>query len=257
VAFFPSPQEAITMADLTPITPSNRVWPFPAHQRREPVQEVNVGDTERVLSVIGGTALALWGLSRGSLAGLGLVALGGALVSRGAAGHCNVHGALGIGTAEPRGRLTTIPAGRGVKVETSISIDRSQEDLFRLWRNIENLPRIMSHLESVRTSGPNTSHWVARGPLGTSFEWDAELYRERPNELIAWRSLPGSEVDTAGSVHFTPAPGGRGVEVKVVLKYDPPAGKAGAAVASLLGNSPEAMIEADLRRYKALMETGD
>jgi uncharacterized membrane protein len=164
---------------------------------------------------------------------------------------------LGVSTAEPRGRATTIPAGHGVKVEKGVTINRSQEDLFRLWRNFENLPRIMSHLESVRMTQPNRWHWVATGPLGTRFAWDAELYQERPNELIAWRSLPGSEVDTTGSVHFLPAAGGRGTEVKVVLKYDPPAGKLGAAVAGLFGQSPGENIKDDLRRFKALMETGE
>src|SRR5207248_10434737 len=118
-------------------------------------------------------------------------------------------------------------------------------------------PRVMSHLESVRTTSPSQSHWVAKGPLGTKFEWDAEIYTERPNELISWRSLPGSEVDTTGSVHFLRAPGGRGTEVKVVLKYDPPAGKVGAAVAGLFLQSPGEQIKDDLGRFKALMEAGE
>jgi len=183
-------------------------------------------------------------------------ALGGAAVYRGATGHCNVYGALGVSTAEKRGPVTSVPAHHGVKVEESVTIDRSPEELYRVFRDFENLPQFMSHLESVRTTGPKTSHWIARGPLGKQFEWDAEIHTERPNELISWRSLPGSEVDTAGSVHFLPVRAGRGTEVKVVLKYDPPTGKMGAAVAKLFMQSPEAEIREDLRRFKQEMERG-
>jgi uncharacterized membrane protein len=137
-----------------------------------------------------------------------------------------------------------------------MTINRSPQDLFNFWRNLENLPRFMRHLESVQNFGQR-SHWVARGPLGVRVEWDAEIYRERPNEMIAWRSLEGADVDNTGSVHFTPAPVGRGTEVRVVLKYDPPAGKAGAAVAKLFGKAPEQQIREDLRRFKQLMEAGE
>lgn len=245
------------MADTTTTSPASRVRPYFERQRPQQAGAANVGDLERWASLVGGGALALLGLSRGSLGGLGLAALGGALVYRGASGHCPMYGALGVSTAEPRGPATAIPAHHGVKVERSVTINRSQEDLFRFWRNFENLPRIMSHLESVHLTGGNRSHWVAKGPLGMRVEWDAELYTERPNELISWRSLPGSEVDTTGSVHFLPAPGGRGTEVKVVLKYDPPAGKAGAAVAGLLGHAPGGLIKDDLCRLHALMEAGE
>src|SRR5204863_253780 len=83
---------------------------------------------------------------------------------------------------------------------------RPREELFRFWRHFQNLPQVMSHLESVSTTGPNLYHWVARGPMGLRVEWDAEVHTDRINELISWRSVAGSEVDTAGSVHFTPPP---------------------------------------------------
>ena len=107
------------------------------------------------------------------------------------------------------------------------------------------------------TRGDKRSHWVAKAPLETTVEWDAEIITEREGSLIGWRSLEGSEVDTAGSVHFTPAPAGRGTEVRVVLKYDPPAGKVGAAVARMFGAAPEQEIEEDLRRFKQIMEAGE
>jgi uncharacterized membrane protein len=245
------------MTTTTAPTHTNRL----RQMEREPparsnVAALNVGDTERWLSLAGGGLLALYGLSRGSLGGLGLAALGGALLYRGVTGHCGVYEALGINTAERHGARTSIPAGHGVKVEESVTILRPPEELYRFWRNFENLPRFMQHLESVRCTGDGRSHWVAKGPMGCRVEWDAEVITERENELIGWRSLEGSKVDTAGSVHFQRAAGGRGTEVKVVLKYDPPAGKLGAAVAWVLGEAPGQQVREDLRRFKQLVETG-
>lgn len=217
-------------------------------------QRINVGDAERWVSLIGGGILGLFGLSRGTLPGLGLAAIGGGLVYRGLTGHCHLYGALGMATAT-HSPQASIPAGQGVKIVRSLTINRSQEDLFRFWRNFENLPRFMNHLVSVRAHG-NRSHWVARGPLGMHAEWDAEIINEEPKRLIAWRSLEGSEVATAGSVHFDPAPDGRGTEVRVVMKYDPPAGQVGTLIAKLFGEDPGRQIREDLGQLKQLMETG-
>jgi uncharacterized membrane protein len=121
------------------------------------------------------------------------------------------------------------------------------------WRNFENLPRFMDHLESVTVIDENQSHWVAKAPAGTRVEWNAAIHNEIEDELIAWRSLPGADVNNAGSVHFTPAGEGR-TEVRVVLSYEPPAGKMGAAIAKLLGEEPSQQVEDDLRRFKQVME---
>ena len=221
---------------------------------------VNVGQTERWASTIGGGALALYGLTRGTIGGVGLALLGGALLYRGTTGHCNVYDAMGYNTAGGESAdnpNVSVKGGSGVKVEKSMTINRSPEELYRFWRNFENLPRIMSHLESVRVTGEGRSHWVAKAPAGTTVEWDAEVYNEKENELIAWRSLEGADVNNAGSVRFQPAPGGRGTEVRVVLKYDPPGGVVGATVAKLFGEEPEQQIQEDLRRFKQFMETGE
>ena len=222
---------------------------------------VNVGQPERWASALGGGALALYGLTRGTLGGVALALAGGALVYRGVSGHCNLYEAMGVSSAEEgvswRSPVVSVKGGSGVKVEKSITINRSPEELFRFWRAFENLPRIMSHLESVTVLGGGRSHWVAKGPAGTTVEWDAEVYNEKENEMIAWRSLEGADVDNAGSVHFTPAAGGRGTEVRVVLKYDPPAGKVGAAVAKLFGEEPASQVQEDLRNFKRFMETGE
>jgi uncharacterized membrane protein len=143
-----------------------------------------------------------------------------------------------------------------VRVEESVIIQKPAAELYHFWRDLSNLGRFMSHIESVRVEG-NRSHWVVSGPLGYRAEWDAQIITDSANELIGWRSLPGAEVDTAGSVHFRELPAGRGTEVRVALKYDPPAGKVGAALARLLGASPQSQIREDLRRFKEAMETGE
>jgi len=214
---------------------------------------VNVGQEERTLSLLGGSLLALYGLSRGNLSGLMVAGIGAALAYRGATGHCNMYQALGVSTAEHK-PSTAIPSGQGVKIEESVTIVRSADELFAFWRKLENLPRIMSHLVSVEQSDSERSHWVAKGLAG-NIEWDAEIINERPGELIAWKSLPDSEVDTAGSVHFRAAPGNRGTEVRVVLSYNPPAGRLGAAAAWLVGRDARSQVREDLRAFKRQMET--
>jgi len=218
----------------------------------------NVGQAERLISALGGGALALYGLTRGNLAGVGLALVGASLIHRGATGHCYAYDAIGFNTAaEGENPNVSVRAGSGVKVEKSLTINREPAELYRFWRNFENLPRFMNHLESVKVTGENRSHWVAKAPAGTTVEWDAEVYNEKENELIAWRTLEGADVDSAGSVRFEPATNGQGTVVRVVLKYDPPGGAIGAAVAKLFGENPEQQIDEDLRRFRQLMETGE
>lgn len=242
----------VATAQPTQRRPVTRMHPW----RDTGIAHYNVGETERWLSMAGGGALAIYGLTRGDVLGLLAAAAGGALVWRGATGHCDVYETLGVNTARPHSPQASIPATHGLKVEQSVTVLRPRAELYQFWRNFENLPRVMRHVESVECQGDNRTHWVAKGPMGTRVEWDAEVITEKENELIGWRSLEGSEVDTAGSVHFLPAPGDRGTEVKVVLKYDPPAGKTGAALAWLFGKSAAQEIRSDLQRFKALMETG-
>jgi uncharacterized membrane protein len=133
---------------------------------------------------------------------------------------------------------------------------RQPDEVYRFWRDFENFPRFMAHVESVTVTGADRSHWRARAPHG-SVEWDAEMVTDRPNELIAWRSLPGSDVEHFGQVRFRPAPRGRGTEVEVEIHYRPPAGAIGRAVARLTGEEPVQQARDDLRRFKQVMETGE
>ena len=248
-----SMQEALQQAGIT----GSQSVDSSARQGAQTGGRVNVGEVERWASAIGGGALALYGLTRGSLGGVALALAGGTLIYRGVTGHCNVYEAAGINTADGRKRNVSVPANRGIKVEKAVTINRSPEELYRFWSNFENLPRFMSHLESVRDTGQGRSHWVAKAPAGTTVEWDAEVFNIKANELIAWRSLEGADVDSAGSVRFERAPGGRGTEVRVSLKYDPPGGALGAVFARLFGEEPAQQIEEDLRHFKQAMEAGE
>jgi uncharacterized membrane protein len=216
----------------------------------------NISEVERWSSVAVGGLLVLAGLTRGRGTGLLLGLAGGALVYRGVTGHCHCYDALGINTAE-HNPATAVPAQEGVKVEHSIAVNLPAEQLFSFWRDVENLPRVMRHVKRVEAIDRQRSHWVAEGPLGASVEWEAEIFNERDNELIAWRSLPGGDIETAGSVHFQPLGEGRGTAINVSMKYNPPGGKIGAAVASLLGSGLSRQIKDDLQRFKSVMEAGE
>lgn len=217
--------------------------------------EKNVGNAERALSLAAGVGLGMVGLARGGLRGLVLAATGGGLAYRGLSGHCHGYAALGVSTAEHHD-ATAVPAQYGYKIERSVVVDRSPADLYGFWRRFENLPKIMRHLKSVETSDEQRSHWKAKGALGKDVEWDAEIINERDNEMIAWRSLPGGDIETAGSVRFEPLEMGHGTKVTVSMKYNPPAGKIGARVASLAGEGLEAKLADDLESFKQVMETG-
>jgi uncharacterized membrane protein len=145
---------------------------------------------------------------------------------------------------------------RLIRVTKSIAINRPLEELYSYWRQLENLPRVMRHLESVREIDVKQSRWIAAGPAGSRVEWDAEITTDRPNQLIAWQSR-GADVPNQGFVEFKRLPADRGTVVTVHLQYAPPTGRLGATIAKLFGRAPEQEIEIDLRRWKQLMETGE
>ncbi|MBF9127876.1 SRPBCC family protein [Plantactinospora sp. S1510] len=158
------------------------------------------------------------------------------------------------------GVLSTRAAGarrRAVRASATVTINRSADEVYRFWRDFENLPRFMYHLESVRSDGDGRSHWTVKGPAGRRVEWDAEVVEDHLSEMISWRSVRGARVPNAGRVRFARAAGGRGTEVRVELAYAPPGGAVGRAVAKLFGEEPEQQIRDDLRRFKQVMETGE
>ena len=218
----------------------------------------NVGSTERWVSLGAGALLVLNGLRRPRLTNLALAGFGAMLVQRGVSGHCKLYEMLGVNTADGEGAAPEEYFERGIQVVEAFTINKPAEELYRFWHKFENLPRFMKHLESVKTvEGGKRSHWVAKGPMGMSVRWDAEVINDEPNQLIAWRSLGGADVDNAGSVSFKSAPADRGTEVTVTMDYIPPGGRAGSIIAKLFGRDADQMVREDLRNFKRLMEAGE
>jgi uncharacterized membrane protein len=208
-------------------------------------------------------AAAVWSRVAGDA--LDLAALGAAFASprskkgRLAFATANVLAvaALDVLCAQQLSSNSNATEGGTNQVRKSLIINSTPEELYQFWRDFENLPRFMRQLESVRVTGDGRSHWVAKAPAGTSVEWDAEITEDRPNELISWRSLEGSEVDNSGSVRFERAPGDRGVIVHVEIDYNPPGGVIGEWVAKLTGDDPGQQAQEALRALKQLIETGE
>jgi uncharacterized membrane protein len=224
-----------------------------------PRDAVNISTAERMVSVVGGGVLAGLGLRRRSPLGIGLALIGGDLVRRGITGHSFLYQALGLRTVSPaqRTKTTSVPYELRLRVDKSVTIGCPRADVYRYYRNLANLPRFMHHIKSVRELPGGRSHWVAKGPAGSSLEWDAIIHSEVENERLVWCSLPGSQIDSTGAAIFTDAPGGRGTEVHVELQYKPPVGMLGAAVAALWGKGPAWQMEEGLHRLKQILEVGE
>jgi len=219
-----------------------------------PEARTNVSSTERWISLGLGAGLSVFGFDCRGPSVLSVLA-GGYLLYRAATGNCPAYQALGVSTSESTAPQTAVTAGHGTRVEHAVIVNRPPLEVYRFWRDFENLPRFMTYLEDVDTTTDGRSHWVARGPLGLRVEWDAEIVTDEPGKVIAWKSLDGSDVDTAGSVHFRNLGPGRGTEVRVNLKYDPPGGQLGTAVAKFFGKAPDQQVREDLERFKNIMES--
>jgi uncharacterized membrane protein len=183
-----------------------------------------------------------------------LAASSAPLLYRGVAGRWP---AIRDGVPKPQNTKTALADGRGVHVRESVRLEVPVADVYRFWRRLDRLPTFMSHLQRVTETSTRRSHWVAAGPAGMRVEWDAEIINEVSNKILAWRSLPSSDVVSAGSVNFGTIRGGRSTQLTVHLQYAPPAGKAGALVASLFGREPSQTIREDLRHFKQLLEAGE
>lgn len=213
---------------------------------------MNIGPVERGISLASGLALLAYTITRRPKLSVPLGLDAGYMLYRGATGHCVFYQMLGINRSEVNGH-------EGIRVERSVTVNRPRAELFPMWRDFENLPRFMEHLESVKVddSEIGRSHWVAKGPLNRRVEWDAEIIEERDNELLVWKSLPGSMVESMGRVEFLDAPGGRGTVIRVSMEYNPPGGSLGAAFAKLFGKEPNHQINEDLRHFKQIVEAGE
>ena len=213
----------------------------------------SVGDAEIVLTLGAGAFLLLVGASRRSPVGACLAISSAPLLYRGITGRWP---SIFNGHAESNTRAA-LGGERGIHVRESIRVELPVADVYRFWRRLENLPQFMSHLNRVEEVSDRESHWVASGPARLAVEWDAEIINEIENQVLAWRSLPGSDIVTAGSVNFRAVRGGRSTQISVSLQYAPPAGKAGALVASLFGREPSQTVREDLRHFKQRLEAGE
>lgn len=221
-------------------------------------EKTNLSATEQGISLLVGGALTAGGLRRRGAGGLAAAAVGGMLLERGLRGRCRLYEALGLsstGGALHASKTSPDPE-HALHVKQTTSILRSPDELYQAWRDFTTLPDYMDHLESVEVLTHTRSRWVAKGPAGTRIEWEAEITIDSPGQEIAWRTVAPAEVPHAGSVRFKAGPEGRGTVVEVEMSYDPPAGRAGRAVATLLGRSPEQEVRTALQRFRQKMETG-
>lgn len=219
---------------------------------------VNVGDKERLASGLLGGALVLLAIRQRSWLTKPLAIMGGSLVGRGLSGKCAVYKQLGISSKD--GHHLALPGGlfnRTVKVQKTVTVKATPAEVYAFWRNFDNLPRFTQNLTSVAETQPGLTHWVARGPNDLSLEWDARIHEDTENERISWTTTEDSPVQHNGSVSFRKDPAGRGTQIKVVLRYDIPAGVIGQSLAKMLGDEPGQQLDADLRRLKMFLETGE
>ncbi len=225
----------------------------------------NISQMERVISALGGVSLATFGLKQSNWFGTGLAVIGGLCVVRGATGHSNLYDWLDISTAEQKQNfapgiphtVSSIPGQRGTRVQRSMTVLRSPQDLYNFWYDVEKAPLYMDYIESVMRTGERTSHWIAKGPLGNQVEWNAELLEVVPNKTIAWHVHGKPTTGNAGKVTFEPTPDGHGTVVTLELDFFQFRGALGSSLGNLLGHIPERQVIGTLRHFKELMEAGE
>jgi uncharacterized membrane protein len=211
--------------------------------------ETELGAAERLMWTAAGGVLVWFGVRQRSLPGVVIALAGTGLLYQGIAGQ-------NVG-ARVRAMLPGAEPQPGLRVRKSVTVNRPASDLYDYWRNFENLPHIMKYVQSVRSLGGGRSHWVVKGPGNFIVEWDAELLRDVPNEMIAWATLPGAAVQHRGSVKFVELPTGRGTEVHVAMEYFPPGGELGKLAAGLLNSLTVKEIHEGIRNFKQVMESGE
>lgn len=211
----------------------------------------------RALSAFSGALLLASGMQRREIGGIARSLLGALLMTHGLTGARPVSWLRWRAAGGPHEAQERPFPRQLVQLQRSLTIQRSADDLYAFWRNLENLPAVMPHLRSVTMLDSSRSRWVARGPFGRPVEWEARIVRDEPGRQLAWRSVEGSETIHSGIVRFIGAPAGRGTEVHVSWHYAPPAGRVGEGVARLLHNVPVQQLAEDLRRFKQIMEAGE
>lgn len=223
---------------------------------------INVPGQERTVSLVGGSILTVFGvafgLARRNPLGAAIAALGGGLLYQGITGHSPVYRWMGSNRAvKTNPQKVSVPNRQGQHVTAVVTIDQPAEKLYAIWRDFNNLPKLLTSIESVEIQDPTHSRWTAKTVGGMTASWDAEIINEIPHEVIAWRSLANSQIANAGSVRFRPAPYRKGTEMRVTLEYAAPGQQLGVTVARWLGANPEQQLQEDLERFKQHVEAGD
>lgn len=219
---------------------------------------VNVGQAERWVSAFSGGALLVMALLRRDKLGIGLGIAGIPLLQRGITGHCYTYQLLDITTVENSpSTKSELPAQKGLRVQRRMTINRSSEDLYAYWHDVEKAPTFMRHIASVTRTGERTSHWTAKGPFGRTIEWNSEILQDMPGRLIAWHVHGKPNTANAGKVTFEPAPANQGTIVTLELDFLQLNGPLLASVRNIVGQAPEREALEDLRHFRELMEAGE
>jgi uncharacterized membrane protein len=150
-----------------------------------------------------------------------------------------------------------VPQDGRQQVQATVTVNRPIDEVYAFWKEPSNFSRFMDQIDSVQVTSGGRSHWKAKAPAGMSVEWDAEIVTDRPNELLSWQSVDGSEIRNTGTVKFRNAAGGRGTEVELEMEFQPAGGPIGAKVAKMLEAIPKTQLKNDLRRFKQLLEIGE
>jgi uncharacterized membrane protein len=208
--------------------------------------EYNVSERERLVSVLSGSVLLWKQISGRKNFNILKLLTAGYLVYRGISGNCPAYTAMG----KPK---VANPV-KNLNIRISLLINKPVKEVYAYWRNLENLPAFISHLESVKNINENLSRWTAviPGHLG-KIEWEARIVKEEENRIIAWQSLAESKIQNAGKVTFEPA-GRKSTEMSVYITYHAPLGAAGNLFFKLLNPQFEKILDADIRNFKAHFE---
>jgi len=209
-------------------------------------KEKNIGKQERAISLIAGSFLLYKAFFGRNIA---LNSLGaGYLIFRGSTGYCPLYGVFNVDNTK---------APDKVSVKTYLTVNKSLHEVYSFWRKLENLPLFMKHLHAVSKLDDKRSTWKANVPggLGT-IDWDAEIIADKANELITWKSLPGSQIENDGTVRFVDA-GKFGTEVYVEISYRAPAGNIGAGIGKFFTPLLENMIKEDIKNFRRIIETDE
>lgn len=216
----------------------------------KPETKSNIGDLERIISIVGGAYLLYDALKKGKRS-IPEIGAAGYMIYRGVSGYCPAGDAGKKLFSKP-----SKPSGSNINTHIRMVVNRPVKEVYNFWRHLGNLPLFMEHLEAVTVLGDTLSEWRAKLPGGIgTVSWKAEIVFDEPYRHIGWTSLPGSAIKNAGKVTFKDA-GELGTLIHVVFSYEVPFGAAGEEIVKLINPVFEKTIRKDVLAFKRYMETG-